>query len=84
MTEEGEIEFFEIEARLDVTLRANDSDWFKPGASGKIRFKGLPSHDKITTAYEYLVFEVIDRQLQGALEKVNERLDEQRKKEVQK
>ena len=80
MTEQGEVEHFEIEARLDVTLSVNSKDFYKPGASGKIRFKGLPDHDKISAAYEYLVFEVIDRQMQGALEKVMERLEEQQKR----
>lgn len=81
MVEQGEIEHFEIEARLDVTLKVNDSDFYKPGASGKIRFKGLPDEDQIKAAYEYLLFSVIDPQLEGALEKVNERLLEQRRRE---
>lgn len=75
----GEIEFFEIEARLDVTLRVGESDFYKPGASGKVRMKGLPSEAQIKDVYEYLVFEIIDRQMTGALEKVMERLEEQRK-----
>lgn len=76
MVEYGDIEHFEIEARLDVTLRAGSTDFYKPGASGKIRFKGLPSKERIEAAYQYLVFEIIDRQMTGALEKVMERLEE--------
>ena len=79
---DGEIESFTLTARLDVTLKVNDSDFYKPGAEGAIKFKGLPDEDKIKAAYEYLVFEVIDRQLTGALEKVMERLEEQRKREA--
>jgi hypothetical protein len=75
-----EIESFSITARLDVTLKVNDSDFYKPGAEGTIKFRGLPDHDKIDAAYQYLVFEVIDRQMTGALEKVLERLEEQQKR----
>lgn len=75
----GEIESFTLTARLDVTLKVNDSDFYKPGAEGSIKFKGMPTQDAIEAGYQYLVFEVIDRQLTGALEKVMERLEEQRK-----
>lgn len=76
---DSEIESFSITARLDVTLKVNDSDFYKPGAEGTIKFKKLPSTEAIETAYQYLVFEIIDRQMTGALEKVMERLEEQRK-----
>lgn len=74
------IESFTLTARLDVTLKVNDTDFYKPGAEGSIKFKGLPDENKIEAAYQYLVFEIIDRQMTGALEKVMERLEEQHKR----
>ena len=82
MADEAKIVAFDIEARLDVTLRVNESDFYKPGASGRIRFNSLPDEQAIKDAYEYLLFAVIDPQLDGALEKVNERLEIQRLKEA--
>ncbi|AEK06638.1 hypothetical protein PBI_SEBATA_195 [Mycobacterium phage Sebata] len=80
--EPAKIIAFEIEARLDVTLRVGESDFYKPGASGRIRFNKLPDEQGIKDAYAYLLFNVVDPQIEGALEKVNERLEIQRRKEA--
>jgi hypothetical protein len=79
--DDAEIEGFQIEVRLDVTVKAGEFNWFKPGASGRINFKSLPSQEQLDVAYEYLLFAVIDPQLSRALSHVNETLDEDRRKE---
>ncbi|ACH62832.1 hypothetical protein LINSTU_192 [Mycobacterium phage LinStu] len=81
-SEPAKIIAFEIEARLDVTLRVGENDFYKPGASGRLRFNSLPSEKAISDAYAYLLFNVVDPQIEGALEKVNERLEIQRHKEA--
>lgn len=71
---QNSIESFELRMRLDCTLRVNDSDWFKPGVEGAVRWKRLPDDQDLKDAASYLQFGVIDPTITDALAHIMERM----------
>lgn len=75
----GPIESFEIRMRLDCTLKVNESDWFKPGIEGAIKFRNrLPDEIDLKDATTYLQFHVIDPAITDAVEHILQRLRAER------
>lgn len=74
--EKTKIDRFEIEIRLDCTIRVNETDYFKPGMSAKIGWNRLPEDQDVKDAATYLQFHVIDPTLTNAVEYIMGRVDE--------
>lgn len=71
------IQGFEIELRLDATVRVGgpDSwDFVKPGASSSVKFSTIPSEEQLKASMEFMSTEVIVPTLEDVLVQIQEKL----------
>jgi len=74
------IESFELTMKLDCTLTVNGTDWFKPGVSGAIKWKRLPSEEELKLGSTYIQEAVIGPAIADAINHMSARLEEARRR----
>lgn len=71
------IEGFEVELRLDATVRVGGKeswDFVKPGASSSVKFSTIPSERQLKASMEFMSNEVIVPTLEDVLVQIQEKL----------
>lgn len=71
------IEGFEVELRIDATVRlgGKDSwDFVKPGASSSVRFDSIPSEQQLKVSMDFMSSEIIVPTLEDVLVQIQQKL----------
>lgn len=71
------IEGFEVQMRLDCTVRIGGKDSFdfvKPGASASVKFSTIPTESQLRASIGFMNGEVLEPTLEDVLVQVQEKL----------
>lgn len=75
------IEGFEVELRLDATVRVGGKDswdFVKPGASSSVKFSTIPTEDQLKVSMKFMSDEVIIPTLEEVLVQIQQKLNKAR------
>lgn len=75
------IEGFEVELRLDATVRVGGKDswdFVKPGASSSVKFSTIPTEDQLKVSMKFMSDEVIVPTLEEVLVQIQQKLNKAR------
>lgn len=68
------IEGFEVEMRLDCTVRVGDWDFVKPGVSSKVKFSTIPEEKQLRISMQYMNSEVLEPTLEEVITEVQKKI----------
>lgn len=74
-----EVESFSLTLNLNATVEVNGTDWIKPGVSGGMKWKSIPSPEEIKMAAKYIQGSLMEPLLGEILDMVAKQQIEKRR-----
>lgn len=78
VAKQAEIEGFEVEMRLDATVRIGEWDFVKPGASTSVKFSTIPTEEQLKVSIQFMSDEVVVPTLEDVLVQIQQKLHKAR------
>lgn len=72
-----DIDKFEVELRLDCTIKVGDWDFVKPGVSSKISFDTIPEYETLQKSMKFMQDGILEPTLNDVIESVHKQVNRQ-------
>lgn len=75
--QKAHVEGFEIELRLDCTVKIGDWDFVKPGVSSRIRFDSVPDKKQIDNSLKFINASILEPTMNDVIDSVYDTVNRQ-------